>query len=125
MPSRVASVPSTVRWVGRVAPDVTDAGVSPANPDSASSAAVSARCPAAACSSRVPGAAASRDQSEVDRTSATVCTEPTGMPEYEATAAADSPGITSKSTELRETPCSSLTTGSAVSTSPATSRTTN
>ena len=29
------------------------------------------------------------------------------------------------STELRETPCNSLTTGSAVSTSPATSRTTN
>ena len=43
MPSRVARVPSTVRWVGRVAPEVTDAGVSPAIPDWASSAAVSAR----------------------------------------------------------------------------------
>jgi hypothetical protein len=81
MPSRVASVPSTVRWVGRVAPEVTDAGVSPAIPDCASSVAVSARCPAAACSNNIPGAAASFDQSEVERTSATVCTEPTAMPE--------------------------------------------
>ena len=43
MPSSVASVPSTVRCVGSVAPEVTDAGVSPAIPDCASSAAVSAR----------------------------------------------------------------------------------
>ena len=125
MPSRVASVPSTVRWVGNVAPEVTEAGVSPAIPDCASSVAVSARCPAAACSSSMPGAAANPAQSEVDRTSAMVCTDPTAMPEYEATAAAERPGITSNSTELRDTPCSSLTTGSAVSTSPATNRTTN
>ena len=119
----VASVPSTVRCGRGAARGHRRRGLA-ASPDSASRWPPRPGATAAACSSSMPGAAASRAQSRpTGRRPRCAPTRP-GCRSRTGTAAGGQPGTMSNSTPAAATAMASWTTGSAVSTSPATSRVT-